>query len=558
MFKTVKNINRLGEVINILIKYSFEDVVANSALKKIISAQKQVSLQYAGGKPYYDYSRWERIRMVIEELGATAIKLAQFLSNRPDILPEPLIKEFQKLQAKVPPFSTKTAKAIIEKETGKKIEDLFSYFDNQTIGSASIGQVHRVRLISGEDVVIKVQRPQAKRQVTTDLRLMREFVKLTESYFKNFGILNPVEIIETFEESMLKELDYTTEIKNTQRFLKIFSEFKHLRVPEPYLDYSTSKILTLQFISGCKITDTKQIEKWGLSPKIIAERTLKIYLAQIFKYGLFHADPHPGNILIYPNGNIAFIDFGMIGRLSKRQKFQLADLFIALSSEDAKAMATSIRRLSVKSEIDDFATFENDLQELIDDFIVLEIGLIDIKELVVRLQRIFYKFKLQMPGSIFLVFRALSILDGVGKQIHPNFNPLKFIKSSTFRVLKDKYSPKNLKSELQFSVAQMLSLFYSSPIDLKYIIQKVRSGNISANIKITGFDLFLKKIDTFVNKIVYTLIIVALILGSAIIMLAKTEEIFTLFGIPIYSLIGFAFAIILVLWLLIYTIRNRN
>ena len=557
MFKTVKNINRLGEVINILVKYSFEDVVANSALKKIISAQKQVSIQYAG-KPYYDYSRWERIRMVIEELGATAIKLAQFLSNRPDILPEPLIKEFQKLQAKVPPFSSKTAKAIIEKETGKKIDELFSYFDNYTIGAASIGQVHRVRLKTGEDVVVKVQRPQAKRQVTTDLRLLREFIKLTENYFQNHGILNPVEIIDTFEDTMLKELDYTTEIKNTQRFWKIFSEFKHLQVPKPYLAYSTSKILTLQFISGCKITDVEQLKKWGLSPKIIVERALKIYLAQVFKYGLFHADPHSGNILIYPNGNIAFIDFGMIGRLSKRQKFQLADLFIALSSEDAKAMATSIRRLSIKSEIDDFASFENDLQELIDDFIVLDIGLINIKELIVRLQKIFFKYKLQMPGSIFLIFRALSILDGIGKQIHPNFNPLKFIKSATFRVLKEKYSPKNLKSELQFSIAQILSLFYSSPIDLKYIIQKIRSGNISANIKITGFEIFLKKIDTFVNKIVFTLIIVALILGSAIIMLAKFESIFTLFGIPIYSLVGFAFAIILIFWLLFYTIRNRN
>ncbi len=557
MFKAVKNISRIGEVINILLKYSFEDVIINSSLRKFISAKKQVSFQYAANDFLEKYNRWERIRMVIEEMGATAIKLAQYLSNRPDILPEPLIKEFEKLQANVPPFSTITAKAIIEKETGQKIEDLFSYFDNHTIGSASIGQVHRVRLKSGEDAVIKVQRPQAEEKVKTDLRLLREFVKLTSGYFQNIGILNPSEIVDVFEEMMLKELDYTTEARSILRFHKIYDRYNSLKIPKPYLEYSTSKVLVLEFISGCKITDIEQIKKWGLSRRRIAEKGIKMYLMQIFKYGLFHADPHPGNILIYPNETIALIDFGMVGRLTKKQKFQISDLFFALTTQDAKAMATSIRRLSVKSEIEDFASFENDLQELIDDFIILDVGELNMKELVIRLQKIFFKYKLQMPGAIFLMFRALSILDGVGKKLYPKFNPLKYIKPYTYKIIREQYSINNIKSELQFSFAQMSSLFYSSPVDLKYIIEKIRSGELKTNISIVGFDTFIKKIDVFTNKLVLSIITTALILGSSIITVAKPETMPTVFSIPIFSVVGIAIATFLILWLLIYSIRHK-
>ncbi len=557
MFKTVKNISRIGEVINILIKYSFEDVIQNSSLRQFISAKKQVSFQYAANEFLDKYNRWERIRMVIEEMGVTAIKLAQYLSNRPDILPEPLINEFEKLQANVPPFSSITAKAIIEKETGKKIKDLFLYFDNHTIGSASIGQVHRVRLMSGEDAVVKIQRPQAAAKVKTDLRLLREFVKLTENYFQNFGILNPREIVDVFEELMLKELDYTTEAKSILKFRKIYDKYPTFKIPKPYPEYSTSKVLVLEFISGCKITNIEQLKKWGLSNKRIAERGIKMYLMQIFQYGLFHADPHPGNILIYPNEDIALIDFGMVGRLTKKQKFQLADLFFALTSQDAKAMATSIRRLSVKSEIDNFSAFENDLQELIDDFIVLDIGEIDMKELVIRLQKIFFKYKLQMPGAIFLMFRALSILDGVGKKLSPKFNPLKYIKPYTYKIIKEQYSPNNIKSELQFTFAQFSSLFYSSPVDLKYIIEKIRAGELQTNISIVGFDAFLKKIDIFGNKLVLSIIITALIIGASLVVIAHPATMPTLLSIPLFSIIGIAIASVLIIWLLIYSLRNK-
>lgn len=555
--KTVRNINRLGEVINILVKYSFEDIVANTPLRKFVSAKKQVSLGY-GEKPFIQHTRFERIRMVIEEIGPTAIKLAQFLSNRPDILPEKLINEFTKLQSSVTPFSTQIFKEIIEKETNKKIDVLFQYLDNQPIGSASIGQVHRARLTTGEDVVVKVQRPDAEKKVITDLNLLREFVRLTENYFKNVGITNPKEIVDTFEQSMLKELDYTTEARSIQQFINLYSKISFLRIPKPFPALSTSKVLITEFTSGCKINETNLMAEWGLDPKLIAEKTLKIYLSQIFRFGLFHADPHPGNILVNPAGKISLIDFGMVGKLTKNQRINFAKMLYSLVRQDAKSMASSLRRLTIKSEIADLQNFENDLQELIDDIILLDVGQIGMKEIVIKLQNVLYKYKLHIPGSVFLILRALAILEGVIRTISPNIKIIDFIKPYSKRILKEQYNPKNIKADIFSSYDQLLSLMYNSPLELKYILQKVRSGDLKTNIEIIEYERFLRKSDTFVNKLVFSILISALIIGASLSLLIDTYDVvLTIFGLPIYSVIGYSLALLLAIWLLLYTVRQK-
>ncbi len=535
--KTIENIGRIRKLIEVLVKYGFEDIVVNTGLRTILTPKKKIKGRMPEEEHEFTHTRWERIRLIMEELGPTYIKLGQMLSNRPDFVPEPLIKELEKLLDNVPPFSTEKAREIIAGELGKPIEEIFLYLDEVPIGSASIGQVHRARLISGDDVVVKVQRPNAKRQVVADLSLIREFVKLTENYFIKAGILNPLEILETFTKTLQNELDYFTEARNLEQFRVLYRDLDHLYVPKPFRDLSTKKVLTIEFISGCKVNDVPTIKSWGLKPKDIAKNGLNIYLKQIFEGGVFHADPHPGNILIKPNGKIALIDFGMVGKLMQSQKYAFAGVFISLANKDAKSMATNLRRLATDHEIDDMRAFEYDLNDMIQDYGVMTDDDVGVKDFTARLQKIAYKYKLQMPGVIFLVLRSLAILEGTVKSLDSNFDVVENIKPIGLKLIEEQYSFKNVSGELSNSIAQAFTLFYNLPLEVSDIVKQIRKGKIVLNTRQTGLEQSQRQLDFIANRLVMAIIIGALIIASALSYGSALEkEIAGLFGVPYYSI----------------------
>lgn len=559
--KTIGNISRMRKIIEVLLKYGFEDFVWSSSLNRVLpgTRRRRVDAEREGELPF---NRWERLRLVVEELGPTFIKLAQLLSNRPDLLPEPLISEFEKLQDQVPPFDVAEARAIIETETGRKIEELFIYFDGKPYGSASIGQVHRARLLSGEDVVVKVQRPDARKMVMSDLALLREFVRFTEGYFRKAGILNPLEVVETFSKSMMSELDYSSEARHLEQFRKLYKKQYKLYVPRPYRELTTRKIITIEFVSGCKITDLGTMQSWGLDPKIIARNGFGIYLTQIFDYGIFHADPHPGNVLVRPNGSIALIDFGMVGKLMQSQRFAFAGIFISLSRRDAKSLAINLRRLAIDHEIDDMHAFEYDLNELIQDYTVLEADDMTMRDFTVRIQKIAYKYKLQIPGVIFLILRALSILEGVSKILDPAFDVQQGIRPFGLRLIKQQYSLHNLSKELRYSFNQLYSLFYNIPLELRDIIKQVRKGKIALNMRVAGFDRLVRQIDIAASRLMLGVVAGASILAAAVVYSSPaTVETQRFIGIPYFSLFFLGLAGWLAALLAINAFsgrRNRN
>ena len=556
--QTVKKSNRIREVIQVLVQYGFEDIVTTTALKRFIPTQNKVNWIRAE-KSIFELTRWERIRMVIEELGPTFVKLAQMISNRPELLPAPLIEEFQKLQDKVPSFQGKTAREIIAATTGKTVEETFAYFDEVPIGSASIGQVHRAQLLTGEDVVVKIQRPKIRSKILTDLALIKDLIKILENYFKKNGILNPLEIAETFEKSMYNELDYSVEANNIINFRKLYKKEDSFYIPKVYKALSNKKILVIEFIGGCKITDVKQLKLWGLEPEKIAEKGLDIYLKQIFEFGYFHADPHPGNVLIKPDGTVVLIDFGMIGKLTKQNKYAFAGVFIGLAQQDAKGMAINLRRLAIDGEIEEMRHFENDLNELIEDMIVFANEEDGMTELTFRLQKVIYKYQLKVPGDVFLILRALAILEGIGIMLHPNFQTLDFIKPYGKKLVKEQFSTKNLSLDLYYTINQLSSLFFNIPTEIRTIIRKLRKGDLVINVELSGFEALSKNIDISANKLSTALIIAALIIGSSISMsIPYNNSTIYLLGMPLISFIGFNIALFLSIYLLLYMLRKRR
>ncbi|MFN8394822.1 MAG: AarF/ABC1/UbiB kinase family protein [Bacteroidia bacterium] len=518
--RTIKNIRRIRAVIAVLFKYGFEDLVTHSKLRGFVSQKRRLTWQRRG-RPVFEYSRWERVRMAAEELGPTFVKLCQVVSNRPDVLPEELIAELQKLQSNVPPFPTEEAIAVIEHETGKKIEELFSYFENDVIGSASIGQVHRARLISGEEVVVKVQRPGVREQIQSDLQIIKDLVGYADGYFQKQGILNAVDIVDQFDKTMAKELQYLTEARAMEQFRNFYKDQKKFYVPKPYREISTDRVLVIEFVKGCKITDVDKLRQWGLEPTTIAELGLDIYLTQIFEFGYFHADPHPGNVLVQENGRIVLIDFGMVGKMLPKDKFAFAGVFVGMASHDAGQMARSLRSLAIEHDIKDMRVLEMELNDLIEDFAYLDVDESSIADISERLQSIIYKNKMIVPAGVFLIFRALAILEGIGKTIHPKINTLEHVRPFGAKLIAEQFSPKMIMKEA-LSQGQSLWGFLSAfPSEVKAILRKIRKGQISIEVRHAGIDRLMDTLDSIGNRLSLSIGLGATLVSGALIMNAS-------------------------------------
>ncbi|UOQ99588.1 AarF/ABC1/UbiB kinase family protein [Hymenobacter sp. 5317J-9] len=521
MFKnTISNLSRIRQVAEVLLRYGFEDVVTTTPLRRLVSQARRLNWQRAD-RQVFETTRWERVRLIIEELGPTFIKLAQAMSNRADLLPEALIDEFEKLQSNVPPFETAVARQIIEEELGRPISEVFSEFDDTTLGSASIGQVHRARLLTGEEVVVKVQRPGVRDKVRSDLALLHELVRLTSGFLQKQGLANPQDIVDAFERSMSKELDYTAEARSMEQFRKLYADYTTFYIPKPFRELSTARILVIEFVSGCKITDKAQLLEWGLSPETVAENGMDIYLTQIFEFGVFHADPHPGNVLVRPDGTVVLIDFGMVGRLTKQQKYAFAGVFIGMARQDARSMALNFRRLALTAEIPDMRAFESDLSQLIEDFATLDVKEMSMSDLADALQTVIYNYKLQVPGAVFLILRALVILEGIGKVLHPSFNTFEFVRPYGAKIIREQYSRANLLSEAEYTGTQLLALLQTLPADVRQIVRKISKGELRLKFELVGYQTLLRKADQLVSRTILALLSVGGLLFSGLSLMGR-------------------------------------
>ncbi|MFK7905890.1 MAG: ABC1 kinase family protein [Chitinophagales bacterium] len=537
--QTIKNINRTREIIAILLKYGFEDVVTNTPLKNFVPQKRRLTW-LREEKPVFEYSRWERVRMAVEELGATFIKGAQVLSNRPDILPKELIAELEKLQDNVPPFKYELARKIIEEDTGKPLEATFDYFNEKTIGSASIGQVYAAKLKTGERVVVKVQRPEVQQLIETDISIVKEIVKRGENYFESIGILNPMDVVEAFERNIQKELDYKNEARNILQFREFYKKRNDFYILNAYKSISTRRVLVLEFIKGCKINDVEQIKKWGLIPARIAEQGMNIYLTQIFEFGYFHADPHPGNVLVREDGTICLIDFGMVGKLTRRDKYAFAGIFIGMTQQNPQAMAINLRKLAINDQVEDMRALEHDLNLLAEDFSAIDVGESSISDLTARIQKLIYTYKLRVPGSIFIILRAMAILEGIGKSIHPDMNVFQYVKPYGAKLIQEQYSPKNLASDAYMVFTSFVGLASNFPMEAREILKQMRKGKYQSRLEIEGFAHFLQVFERLGNRLIIALLIVGIFIASAISMIAGSAAgPISDYGIPYISLFGF-------------------
>ena len=556
--QTFKNLGRIREIIGVLIKYGLEDIIVNSSLRNFVTESRRLTW-LRKEKPVFELTRWERIRMVCEELGPTFVKLAQVMSNRPDMLPAPLITELEKLQDNVGPFAFSKVKEIIEADLGRPLEDVFEEFDEAALASASIGQVHKAILKNGQAVVVKVRRPEVVDLVHRDLTILLDAVQRSDRYLRKQGVINAIDFVKSFERSMNKELDYRTEARNLEKFRTLYKSFKNFYIPKPFREYSSDRVLVMEQVFGCKISDVPQMRSWGLDPRKVAENGMNIYLMQIFEFGIFHADPHPGNVLVRKDGVICLIDFGMVGTLMEKDKYAFAGIFVAMSDNDARKMALAMKSLAIEDNIEDMRAFEYDLNEIIEDFVMLDVSESSIAEMVERLQKVMYDYQIRVPGGIFLIFRAFAILEGIGKTIHPTFNTYEFIRPYGLKLVQQRLKPQNIWKEVSDRFGSVNAMLTSIPRDIKEIVSKAKKGNLLLKVDLQGYGYLLKKWDSITNRMSLTLLTVAFIIGSSISMTADwSADMPMIAGIPAISVYGLWIAAFFLVLLLYSIIRRRK
>ena len=550
--RRVRNWSRISKVVNILIQNGFESVVASTGLRRFLPNDRRFNASDGGSTE----NRWARIRHVVEELGTTMIALANYLACRPDILPEPLISEFAKISFADEPFGKAQAVEIFEKSTGCKAKNVFSYFDSSCFFAEGFGRTFRAKLLSGEDVAVKVLNPDATTAVQTDLTLIRDIVSLIENFLVNHGINNPKQLVNTFEERLIPELDLRNEANMIGRFRKAYAKAGSFVVPRVYGAYTTEHTIVTDYFNSINVKSQSEFLSWGVSARDTADKFMKTVVSGMLETGVFHSSPRNSVVAVLPDGRVSFLDFASTGMLTTDQRLYVCDVTAALVARNSRILSESLRKLAVGGEIDDYQQFRIEIQYLADNLHYMEESSTYMQEFSLGIMRVAYKHKLMLPRNVVSAFTSLAAAERVAVSVYAGFNMADYLKPFSTKLFLDRLSPERLKSRLNQNLSQASDLLENSPLELSLILKKLRRGEFTANHRISGLGFLIKKFDTAANKLVYAVIIAALVIGASIITVLG-QDVYTIFGFPIAAIIGYTVALLLSLSLLFYTIRNR-
>ena len=550
---TQKEIKRYATLLNVLVKYGFEDVLSNSAFSKIIP--KKYLENHPDIEQNLSFSKYERIRMVLEELGPTYVKLGQIFSTREDMLPAELITELEKLQDHVPILKNFDVLKTIEAELGTENFRYFATINIEPLAAASLAQVHRAQLINGDEVILKIQRPNIEEIIESDLLVMKQLANSLEKYSSQAEALQPLRIIESFERSIKEELQFSRELKNTVQFTENFEGNKHIHVPDIYEDLSNDKIICMEFIDGIKVSEIATLKAANIDPRAVAKIGVDLYLEQILEHGFFHADPHPGNIFVLPElGEICFLDFGMMGTIMPNEKEVLSDLLLHFLSKDIKKIISILEKIAIKTNIPDYLKLEQDLYVLVEGVSNTAIQNIKLGPTLTQFKTVLYENRIIMPHYLYMLIRGIIIIEGVGLKLDPEFNITDNLKPYTKKIVRSRFSLKYLFKKSLNRIKDINNLVDTLPDDINIILKKIKEGKLVVIHEHKGLKEFQLATSKAVNRLVFAVIIAALSIGSSLLVMAKMPPLVN--GVPLLGAIGFVLSALLGFYIVISIFRN--
>jgi len=493
--------------------------------------------------------------MAIEELGPTFIKLGQILSNRPDLIPRELQVELEKLQENVPPFSAKEAAAAVEKELGRPVQEVFREFDREPVAAASIAQLHRAVLPSGETVAVKIQRPRLLELVSVDVEILRELAGLVERYVPASQSIGPEDLVDEFERAIHQELDFKREAASIERFGSQFADDNRIMVPKVYREYSTQRILTMEFIDGRPLADLlsedpRDTEEGTRVAELGADLTLK----QIFQHGFFHADPHPGNIFVLHDGRLCYLDFGLTGSLIRRDLEVISDMLISIIGRDEQKASRAVVRLAGSRDYDTARSIERGIAELIGRFQSAEAGDFSFTMLLSEIVEILVDKELHLPPDLFLLVKSLITIEGVATALDPHLDFSAHLEPFAKDLLKDQYDPERIASRVATMTGDYRDLLEGLPGDYYKVVDRLASGKVRFSLEDESIQPIRRTVLQATSALVFAVVLAALIVGSALIVHSRVPPLWN--EIPIIGIFGFVVAGLVGFWLLVRIIRN--
>ncbi len=538
-----RDTRRVAEIVGVLAKYGLADW-----LKSIPLAAVRERLRSVEGQPINELATNERFRLALTELGTTFIKLGQMLSTRPDVIGIDLAEELSRLQSDTQPDEAAIIRAILTEELGRPPEEVFGFFADEAFASASIAQVHLARLPTGENVVVKIQKANIQTQVESDLSILAGLAELAEKHVEQLKPYEPVALVRQFRRTILRELDFHTERRNLEEFARNFSDDPGIRFPRPWPEFSSRRVLTMERFEGVLGSETDGLKATGVDLGEFARRGANMYLEMIFRDSFYHADPHPGNLMLLPGGVIGVLDCGMAGRLDESLRDEIEALLLAVAQRDAEALTDAVFLIGAVPANVAREQLRADLADFVAEYTGQSINELDLAGALRSLADIIRRHRISLPPGVSLLLRTLVVLEGTAQLLNPDFSLAEVIQPFYTRAVGRRLSPQRLWLRLQRSYRDWDRLLQSLPRDLTETLQRLRSGRLTVH-------LDHRHLDPVVNRLVLGILSASLFLGSSFLWSMKAPPL--LFGVSVFGAAGYLMSVYLG-WKLLRAVKHSG
>lgn len=549
----VGEMRRSAEIAGILVKYGFVDVVDALHLTPYLAAGRRV-WSALGGERRQPLARAVRLRLAFEALGPTFIKFGQALSTHADLLPADVVAELALLQDAVPPLPGGAAEQAIEQALGGTVGELFLDFDPEPLAAASIAQVHRATLRSGEKVAIKVRRPGIEAVIESDLTILSNLAALAERHIADASLYSLRDLVAEFARTIRKEQDLVREGRLIERVASQFAGDPTVRFPRICWPLTTATVLTMESLDGVKVSAVGTREAPDLDPRIVARRGADAIFRQILVHGLFHADPHPGNILVMPDNVVAFVDFGIVGRLNRQMRETLGETILAISRHDAERLAEIVVNVATPLRAVDMAMLASDLEEMLDLYSDRSLGDLSLRAVFGSITDAMSRHRLRLPADMLLLIKAVSTMEAVGCRLDPTFKIVEHATPFVEKMIEQKRSPGAIAVRATDAGREVLHALGSLPGNLAEIARKARSDGLQIQFVHRNLDHFIREMDRSSNRLSFAVVIAAIVIGSSVIVHAGVGP--PVLGYPLLGIVGFVTAAVLGIGLAIGILRS--
>jgi ubiquinone biosynthesis protein len=546
--RTLARFGRFKDIVFTLVRYGFDDLVQRldlpgmGVIRRIEKADRELGT-------------YERIRYALEDLGPTFVKFGQIMSLRPDLLPPPLIRELSKLQDEVAPEEFANVKQVVQQSLDRDMDDVFSVFYEKPLASASLAQVHQgVLREGGRTVAIKVQRPGIRRKIELDLDILEALANRLHERSEDLRVYELPDLVRIIHRHLLRELDFTREVRNMKIARRNMDEEPGIYIPEAYEEYCSEHVLVMEYLEGTKIKDLKHLPPEDA--ETLAARGLKAAIKQILEDGFFHADPHPGNLIITDGNRLCLLDWGMVGRLSERDRFELVDMIKSVVEKDSEALVDSLLLLTKGEYGIDRRGLERELLEILDTYFSVAIKDMNLGHLLLDITTLVRGYRLRLPTDLVIMVKALITAEGTVRQIYPELNVVSEAEESIRRIAAERLWPGRVWHDLRGSIRHFMALQRQFPLRVFQIMDKLDRGELAIRFEHENLERLRKTLEHTFNRLTSGIIIAAMIIGSTMIITTGVGPL--LFGFPALGVVGYLISALLGLVLVFNIIRSRK